>query len=260
MSASGKGSKESGNAATGKMTAEGTTEAAVQAGSGGSSEQPQMQQQQAQHREANQDVHHEKAVRTAVIVIVVVIALGLLFANLATKYLKSSPEKNLERHYYNGFEFVKRGNFWYTEWERQDGTNYSIEFRNSPWDVENITVSGTVDDRFKLWPHILLTHDPTNETTKSTSFVVLSAFNIARVLTAVFEKDVIAACSANVTEACATRPIATCSTNASVVYLKVANETGIFLDGNCAVIQGSEENLTKAADKAIYQWLGIIRR
>ena len=220
--------------------------------------EPVVQQQEHQS-DANQDVHHEKAVRAALMVIVVVIALGLLFAFFATKYLKTHTGQKVEKHYYNGFEFVRRGNFWLTDWERKDGTNYTIEFRNSPWDVENVTVSGKVDDRFKLWPHIFLTHDPTDQPTESTPFVALSAFNLARILSEVFEKDVIAACYANITESCAARPIATCSTNASVIYLKVANETGIFLDGNCVVIQGSEENLTKAADKAIYQWLGIIR-
>ncbi len=222
-----------------------------------SSEEPRAQQP---HSKVHLDLHNEKVVRNAVIVLVAVIALGLLLALLTTNFLKPNPDKNNEKRYYNGFEFVKRGNLWYTDWERQDGTNYSFEFRNSPWDVENITVSGSVDDRFRLWPHIFLTHDPTNELTRSTPFVAISSFNIARILTAVFEKDVIAACSTNVTDACSTRPIATCSTNASVIYLKVANETAIFLDGNCALIQGVEENLTKAADKAIYQWLGIIKK
>ena len=228
-------------------------EAVVQAKS---SEEPKAQQA---HGRAHLDLHNEKVVRNAVIVLVAVIAFGFILALFATNLLKSNPDKNTEKRYYNGFEFVKRGNLWYTDWERQDGTNYSFEFRNSPWDVENITVSGSVDDRFKLWPHIFLTHDPTNELTRSTSFVAISSFNLARILTVVFEKDVIAACSANVTDACAARPIATCSTNASVIHVKVANETGIFLDGNCVVIQGVEENLTKAADKAIYQWLGIVR-
>ena len=79
-------------------------------------------------------------------------------------------------------------------------------------------------------------------------------------LTAVFEREVIGACTRNFTEGCSTRPITTCSTNASVIYLMVSNETGISLDGNCAIIRGFGENLTKAADKAVYQWLGIVKK
>lgn len=164
---------------------------------------------------------------------------------------------------YNGFEFTKitlaNGTRWSTEWKRSDGQSFVLEFIHPPWDVENISVTGNVDNRFQI-AGLFITFDPVEGYSRETSFVALAAADLSSMLQAVFERKVFAACTANVTQACGTRPIITCSTNASVIYLKVSNETGISLDGNCATIQGYDESLTKAADKALYQWLGIVRK
>lgn len=206
------------------------------------------------------DMHHEHMIRKAVITIVIVITLGSLLAYLTTQFLKPKAPK-AETHDYNGFEFTKQGNFWYTDWVRTDGQNYTFEFRNSPWDVENITVTGTVNEIHFQRPYVYITFDPTNETNRQTAFVAVAGADLATMLKNVFNKvGVTAACTANITDACAGRPIVTCDTPAAVIYLKVSNDTAIVLDDNCATIQGAEENLTKAADKAIYQWLGIIKK
>lgn len=234
-----------------KISSDGTAASAV--GKKNKENEEHMQKPSHHH-------HYEKTIIKAFVYVGVVVVLGILMAYYAFRMLSPGPDEKAGVKYYNGFEFVKSGNFWFTEWKRADGTEYSLEFRNSPWDVEGIKVVGSVDERFSKWPYVFITHDPTDETTRATSFVALAASNLASVLTNVFERDVIGACAENVTEACATRPVATCSTNASIIYLKVSNETGVFLDGNCATIQGYEEGLTKAADKAIYQWLGIIMK
>ncbi len=203
--------------------------------------------------------YHEKAIIKALVVVAIVVLAGFLMATYIGKFFKESGGKNADVQYYNGFAFVKAGNSWFTQWERS-GSTYDLEFRHSPWEVENITVSGKVDERFQL-PYVFITYDPVEGLSRQTSFVALAAADLSSMLKGVFEKEgVAAACTQNVTEACAERPIVTCSTNASVIYLKVADDTGIFLDGNCATLQGVEENLTRAADKAMYQWLGIIRK
>ena len=204
--------------------------------------------------------HHEKAIIKAIVIVAIVVLLGFLMATYVTKAFKGgSSEKNPNAKDYNGFAFVKIGNSWFTQWER-DGQTYNLEFRHSPWEVENITVIGKVDNRFQR-PYIFITYDPVEGYTRETSFVALAAADLSSILKGVFEKQGIAAgCTRNETAGCADRPVVTCKTNASVIYLKVANETGIFLDGNCATFQGSEEGLTMAADKALYQWLGIVKK
>ncbi len=202
--------------------------------------------------------HHEKAIIKAIVVVAIVVLAGFLMATYVSRFFKGGSEKQ-DVKYYNGFAFARAGNFWYTEWERS-GLAYELEFRHSPWDVENITVSGKVDERFQM-PYMFITFDPAEGLSRQTSFVALAAADLSSMLRGVFEKEgIAAACTRNETPTCSNRPVVTCSTNASVIYLKVANETGIFLDGNCATLQGVEENLTRAADKALYQWLGIIRK
>lgn len=202
--------------------------------------------------------HHETIVITALVISVAVVVLGLLLANFVYNALKGEGSRNSGVRQYNGFEFTKVSSSWFTQWER-DGVTYNLEFRHPPWEVENITVRGSVDRRFQR-TFFFLTHDPTDEMSRQTSFVALASADLALMLKSVFERQAVAACTRNETAACADRPIATCSTNASVIYVKVSNETGVFLDGNCATFQGVEENLTMAADKAMYQWLGIIMR
>ena len=226
----------------------------------GSSDTQPPKQPQATHDDSNRDKHHEKTVRNALIMIIIVIALGLLLAFVATKYLKAHTVHKAETRYYNGFEFVKSDAVWLTEWQHGK-QNYTLTFHYPPWEVENITVQGSVDNRFKLWPTVFITYDPENDSTTSTKFLALAAADTATFLSSpIFGRNVLGACTANVTDACATRPIVTCSTNSSVIYLKVSNETGIFLDGNCATFQGYDENIRKVEHKAIYQWLGIITK
>lgn len=201
--------------------------------------------------------HHEKAIIKAIVIVAIVVLLGFLMATYVGRFFKGGSEKP-DVKYYNGFAFAKIGNSWYTEWER-DGQIYELEFRYPPWDVENIMVVGKVDERFQM-PYMFITFDPAEGLSRQTSFVALAAADLSSMLKGVFEKaGVAAACTRNETSLCSNRPVVTCATNASVIYLKVANETGIFLDGNCATFQGVEESLTMAADKALYQWLKIIR-
>jgi hypothetical protein len=53
----------------------------------------------------------------------------------------------------------------------------------------------------------------------------------------------------------------TCNnTNDPVIYLKLDNETKIVYDRNCITVQGQGEEITKASDKLLYMWLGIIKQ
>ncbi len=209
----------------------------------------------------NNPHHHEKALVKSVVIVGIVVLLGILMAAFVMKEFNGT--KKPEVRDYNGFEFSKvtlaNGTRWATEWKRSDGQSFILEFTHPPWDVENISVTGKADSRFQR-AGIFITFDPAEGYSRQTSFVALAAADLSSMLKAVFDRQVFAACTVNATEGCKTSPIITCSTNASVVYLKVSNETGISLDGNCATIYGSEAGLTKAADKALYQWLGIVNK
>lgn len=195
-----------------------------------------------------------------IIAVIVVLALGIAFFGKKLLNLDSAPDE--EEFVYNGFEFSKVSGLWYTYWQR-DGQIFELEFRHSPRDVEDIPIAGQLDDRFQT-QQTFITFDPNDELSKKNAYVALAAVDLTNKLVAVFDRDVTAACIANVTEACSKRPIVSCSsTNASVIYLRNIedeNDTKIILDGNCATFQGKDEELVKAAEKALYKWLGIIRR
>ncbi len=207
--------------------------------------------------------HHEKAIIKALVIVTIVVLIGFLMAYFVTREFKGSSAKKPYVQDYSGFEFTKvtlaNGTRWTTEWKRADGQQFVLEFIHPPWDVENITVTGSYDNRFQL-AGLFITFDPVEGYSRETSFVALAAADLSSMLQAVFERKVFAACTVNATEGCKASPIITCSTNASVIYLKVSKEAGIFFDGNCATIQGYDEGLTKAADKALYQWLGIMKK
>jgi len=158
---------------------------------------------------------------------------------------------------YNQFEFRYVNGFWQTEWQRQE-QRYILDFTFNPKQVEDIPVEGTTDIRFES-ETVYIAVDPTEERTPETAQLTLAAVQLTRKLTDPFYRNIIAACTRNETEACLDRPIITCdNTNSSVLYLKQADEAKIVLDGNCVTIQGNGDGIVKAADKALFQWLGII--
>ena len=186
-----------------------------------------------------------------IILVVTVVAIAVIFAVfIATR-------ENENELTYNNFEFINVDGLWQTKWER-DGQLYVIDFRHNPEQVEDVPVEGTTDIRFQL-ESIYLTIDPSEERDRATAYVSIAAVELGRKLVTPFERQVVTACTVNETIACWDRPIITCdNTNKTVIYLKQANETKIILDGNCATIQGQGQEIVRAADKALFQWLGIM--
>ncbi len=156
---------------------------------------------------------------------------------------------------YNNFKFVKVESLWFTQ--VQIGNQlYNVPLHYNPYEVENIPMVGDVDERFQQGS-IYVTHDPGDS---NLGYVAVSAAELSLNLATAFGVEPVAACSRNVTTACATRPIINCeNTNASVVYLKEANFTRVDLRGNCIVIQGTGQELIKATDKVLYVWYRIIK-
>ncbi len=187
--------------------------------------------------------------------IIVVVSLIVVVAVFAA--LLSLGGKDEGKVKYNGFDFVNVNGLWQTTWQR-DGQPYELYFRFNPKEVEDIPVTGKTDIRFQL-ETIYLTVDPSEERTQGTAYLTLAAVELSRKLVDPFERNVTAACTRNETDACIDRTIITCeNTNSSVIYLRQADDSKIILNGNCAVIQGKGEEIVRSADKALFQWLGIM--
>jgi len=158
---------------------------------------------------------------------------------------------------YNAFEFVYVNELWQTEWER-DGQLYIPAFRFHPKEVENVPITGNVDSRFRL-ESVYLTVDPSQVKTEEEAYLTVAAVELSLKLESLFEGKVVTACTRNETDGCVDRPIITCeNTNSTVMYLKQAGEAKVVVNGNCVTIQGAGEEIVRAVDKVLYQWMGII--
>ncbi len=181
-------------------------------------------------------------------VILVALIAGVYF--LRSNYTTKDTEVT-----YNNFKFTKVESLWFTQ--VQIGNQlYNVPLHYNPYEVENIAMIGDIDQRFQQ-DSTYITHDPAEG---NLGHVAVAAAELSLNMATAFGIQPIAACSRNVTAACAARPIINCeNTNASVVYLKEANFTRVDLRGNCIVIQGTGQELIKATDKVLYVWYRVIQ-
>ncbi|MEK6828417.1 MAG: hypothetical protein AABX78_03635, partial [Nanoarchaeota archaeon] len=131
---------------------------------------------------------------------------------------KLKPEQG---YVYKGvYSFVTLDNLWYTQLTSPKGAKiYSLALRYSPKDLKGIAIEGTLDTEFfNNQSNFYNTFNPTG---KELSYVSLAVADFSTHMAKVFEKDPIAACDRNETEACKTRPIVTCEDAGKLVlYIK----------------------------------------
>lgn len=178
-------------------------------------------------------------------IVVILVAITLMIAIDRARL----PDQNT----YNNFQFVRAGNMWLTEWQN-DGQLYRVPLRFHPTEVEDIPISGSLDPQFEQ-QQIYISFDPRIEILNLTG---LAAAELSINLRQVFGITPQAACVVNETDACATRPILDCSSNASVIVLQNTPESSITMDGTCITIAGSEWGLVKSVDRLLYDLYNII--
>lgn len=165
----------------------------------------------------------------------------------------------LEQGYtYNGFSFVKTAGLWHTQIQSESGRIlYGIAFRFSPRELEDIKITGTLNNSlFNSEDEIYVTFDSLGE---NLQYIALAIGEFDQSITKSFRKIPVAACIKNETEACKTRPIITCeNTNKPVVYFKQDEKTRISYKNNCIVIQGQDIEITRATDRMLMQFYGIM--
>ncbi len=197
----------------------------------------------------------------------IIIVLGLLI--LSYSIMKKPPMTRHDMHLanldgelddmdayvYNGFSFIKFDNQWATEFARQDGSEtYEVQFRYGPKETEVVDVIG--DYLYILnFQESYITFDPRVD---DIQYTALAAADIATALYRAFKITSHAACTVNESLACADRPILECKQGTPVIYLKVANETKVKMDGTCLIIQGKEFELVKAVDRFLFGVYGIM--
>jgi hypothetical protein len=92
------------------------------------------------------------------------------------------------------------------------------------------------------------------------SSMAIAAAELSLNLAQGINRSLVAACSRNVTEACATRPIVDCrDTDKAVIYLKENDVPFIKLEDNCIVIYGKGNDLLKGVDRLLMFWYGVVQ-
>ncbi len=163
---------------------------------------------------------------------------------------------DFDAYVYSGFSFINIEDQWWTEFAKADGVeSYEVQFRYGPRETEDVKVIG--DYLYILnFPSPYITFDPGVE---DIQYTALAAADIATALHRAFKITAQAACTVNESSACATRPIVNCEPGTPVIYLKVANETKVEMDGTCLIIQGKGFEMVRAVDRFLFGVYGIMK-
>ena len=164
---------------------------------------------------------------------------------------KTIPDSNVVE--YNYFTFTEVGGLWETNIDL-DNQLYSAIFRYNPKQVEDVYITGNFTG-FKKDP-IYITFDPDSDK-KEFPYLALATTELSLHLIRALNFSVEAACTKNLTDACIDRPIVTCDSNESVIYLLAKAPTQITLDKNCATLIGEGLDLLKSVDRLLFQWYKI---
>lgn len=184
----------------------------------------------------------------AVVMIIIVVSSIVVYNKI---FLPQKPK--VEQFTFNKFVFTKKGILWETQVQIENKV-ITMPLHYTPHQARRVYLGGLLNESFNQGP-LYVTFDPTEENLTNIALAIAElSINLAQGI----NRQLIAACSKNVTEACALRPIVDCDSNVSVIYLKHGPTPFVKFEQNCIVITGEGEDLVKAVDKLLYFWYGII--
>ena len=237
-------------------------------------EEPEAEQK---HEEAEEEKIEKTGMKSDKILIISVLGLILLFAIVFSfrAFNQPQPQTIEEMHilnlkgklnpdqgylYNKVYSFIKFDNLWYMQLQSPGKTRlYNMALRYGPKDLADIEIKGRLNTTlFDNATDYYVTFNPTGN---DFSHVALAVGDFNQHMVNAFFKTPIAACDKNETLSCGTRPIISCgNTDKIVLYVKEANETNVYYNDNCIVVEGSEFELVKAIDKVLLNLYGIMEQ
>ena len=180
------------------------------------------------------------------IIIAVIVILGLIILFFSIKYLYH-PETNEDSYIYNGFEFTKVSNLWFTKVQINNKL-FRISMRYSPRELEHISVEPSTYEKIVSSKNIYFTV-PGN----LSSVAVLAITELGRIVGTRYGIINIPSQSA-LTEASDNGTfVKTCKdavNGTGVILFQRGNTTEVYSDKNCVIIQGENDwDIVKAADR-----------
>ncbi len=171
-----------------------------------------------------------------------VISIGLFFMLIMISSALNMHNEEEDVVEYKGHKFVKADNGWLTYLENEK----PVIVLNNPDELKNLSINYVNLNLFNYLQKIYITYNPKERVRKA-----LQEFS--RELK--FTPLMLPACTVDVPE-CSNLPLKDCnstSSNIGVILFREANESNVYMDNNCLVIEGKE--LDKVVDKLILEQL-----
>ncbi|MBT4416635.1 hypothetical protein HOC80_00875 [archaeon] len=134
---------------------------------------------------------------------------------------------------------------------------YILNLRNDPLSLEDISVTGNIAQRIINDQEIYIVINPN---AGLSSKATIAALEIDKIIDNQFFYNI--PVSSAMTEEYGEYPIVTCdmaNDEYSVIYLGVADETAVYVDDYCIIVEGADEDdLIRAADRLSLHLLGIM--
>jgi len=187
-------------------------------------------------------------------ILAIIIVMVLIVSSAFTIYYV----RNKEGYTYKDFKVEKTP----TGWSVLAFVNeqpYLLNLRHDPKSIKDIPIEKNVRKQLLSKPTLYLTVHP-----NMTGNTVIAAIEIANIISrrlGIFNIETIGALTEFVPNN--PTPIITCNSitqNKNVLWLRTGPETKVFLENECIIVQGTtEEEITKAADRLIYEVLTIVK-
>jgi len=190
----------------------------------------------------------------------VILIFIMIFSTLGFSFMGNTTEEpDIKKADYNGFEFIKQGDFWFLSNLNNENLDYLV-FRHNPNEVEKSYSLLKYLNEYQNRPLYLFSENREAELeiyTNMNPFVQRiqkaclnnTVYGINRTLneTMIVETDFF--CNDE------NLPLKSCEDN--FIIITESNKSEIIQKNNCVFIRGSGENLTKLADEFLFKIFGI---
>ncbi len=184
--------------------------------------------------------------------ILIIAAIILALSALSPLLMFKDPNE----YDYNNFKLQKIPTGWMT-WAYKGEQPYQLQLRHDPRTLENISVDPKVRDLILSKQALATTIDP-----NMTSRAVLGAIDIANILgrrLGLYGIQVIGATTEFANNGTYVVDCSDIQENLNVALLKLGDETKVYLENNCIILQGeTEEDINRAADRFVYHILTVM--
>ena len=171
---------------------------------------------------------------------------GLVFLMIFSIFaisLDNGTSSNTNKFEYNGYSFIQNNNgLWDTN---INGANYQFEY--NPEDVENIQSIDLRNINFQNKVYIIFNPDEFGENSQE----------LLRIKQFFYSRGVASVLSCIKEQGCGDLPIADCSSGNNL-YFKNGNNSKIYQDGNCLVLDAKPGEEPLIINRFIYGLLGVI--